>query len=85
MVFKPRKLRFRRQTISMEKPVKLFEPPMDNIHFKNATPEFLDPNANDIGEELNIPGYRFSVGQLPAWAKKKVSMITESLLNIVCF
>ncbi|KAG1714748.1 Mitogen-activated protein kinase-binding protein 1 [Nymphon striatum] len=64
----------RRQTVTIGKSMlELSDDSMDKINFQTATPEFLNPNSNDIGDDLNIPGYRFSVGQLPAWAKKKIN------------
>ncbi|XP_071441764.1 uncharacterized protein Wdr62 isoform X3 [Hetaerina americana] len=41
---------------------------LDNETFGPPPPDFLDPNANSIEE----PDYRFSVGQLPLWAKKQI-------------
>ncbi|XP_046383453.1 mitogen-activated protein kinase-binding protein 1 isoform X1 [Ischnura elegans] len=41
---------------------------LDNETFGAPPPDFLDPNANSIEE----PDYRFSVGQLPLWAKKQI-------------
>lgn len=65
----------RRQTITLEKPVK-FAPELsiDKKNFITATSNLLDPKPNDLGDALNIPGYRFSVGQLPSWAKKQVNI-----------
>ncbi len=42
----------------------------------NKAQDSLEPLRGDI----NKPGYRFSVGQLPAWAKKQVYPY-----NIFCF
>lgn len=40
----------------------------DNEEFGSPTPDIFDPNANPNVEE----DYRFSVGQLPLWAKKQI-------------
>jgi len=40
----------------------------DNEEFGSPTPDIFDPNANSNVEE----DYRFSVGQLPLWAKKQI-------------
>ena len=40
----------------------------DNEEFGSPPPEVFDPNANANVEE----DYRFSVGQLPLWAKKQI-------------
>ncbi|XP_021926195.1 mitogen-activated protein kinase-binding protein 1 isoform X3 [Zootermopsis nevadensis] len=42
---------------------------LDNEHFGPPPPDFLDPNANSVEQ----PDYRFSVGQLPLWAKKQMA------------
>ncbi|KAG8229700.1 hypothetical protein J437_LFUL009825, partial [Ladona fulva] len=41
---------------------------LDNETFGAPPSDFLDPNANNIEEN----DYRFSVGQLPLWAKKQI-------------
>ncbi|XP_066991483.1 mitogen-activated protein kinase-binding protein 1 [Anabrus simplex] len=41
---------------------------LDNENFGPPPPEFLDPNANSMDQT----DYRFSVGQLPLWAKKQI-------------
>ncbi|XP_043514267.1 uncharacterized protein LOC122530918 [Frieseomelitta varia] len=47
---------------------------LDNETFGSPPPEFLDPNANPTSPQ-NVGGvdYRFSVGQLPLWAKKQIN------------
>ncbi|XP_069702772.1 mitogen-activated protein kinase-binding protein 1-like isoform X3 [Periplaneta americana] len=42
---------------------------LDNETFGPPPPDFLDPNANSVDQ----PDYRFSVGQLPLWAKKQMA------------
>ncbi|XP_011303642.1 mitogen-activated protein kinase-binding protein 1 isoform X2 [Fopius arisanus] len=44
---------------------------LDNETFGPPPPEFLDPNANSTMQSLI--DYRFSVGQLPQWAKKQIN------------
>ncbi|XP_015602499.1 mitogen-activated protein kinase-binding protein 1 isoform X8 [Cephus cinctus] len=44
---------------------------LDNETFGSPPKEFLDPNANPTPQG-NGPDYRFSVGQLPLWAKKQI-------------
>ncbi|KAE8751323.1 hypothetical protein FOCC_FOCC001894 [Frankliniella occidentalis] len=41
---------------------------LDNDGFGPPPPEMLDPNANSVDHA----DYRFSVGQLPLWAKKQI-------------
>ncbi|PNF17421.1 hypothetical protein B7P43_G02967 [Cryptotermes secundus] len=53
---------------------------LDNENFGPPPPEFFDPNANSVEQ----PDYRFSVGQLPLWAKKQIadnSSPPASLIN----
>ncbi|XP_033221790.1 mitogen-activated protein kinase-binding protein 1 isoform X2 [Belonocnema kinseyi] len=45
---------------------------LDNENFGSPPPEFLDPNANPSPLGVGID-YRFSVGQLPLWAKKQIN------------
>ena len=45
---------------------------LDNETFGSPPPEFLDPNANASPQGVGID-YRFSVGQLPLWAKKQIN------------
>ncbi|XP_046743905.1 mitogen-activated protein kinase-binding protein 1 isoform X1 [Diprion similis] len=45
---------------------------LDNETFGAPPPEFLDPNANPTPQGTGID-YRFSVGQLPLWAKKQIT------------
>lgn len=45
---------------------------LDNDTFGSPPPEFLDPNANPTPQNVGID-YRFSVGQLPLWAKKQIN------------
>ncbi|KAG7212590.1 hypothetical protein KM043_012885 [Ampulex compressa] len=44
---------------------------LDNETFGAPPPEFLDPNANPTAQ-VGVD-YRFSVGQLPLWAKKQIN------------
>ncbi|XP_078051188.1 WD repeat domain 62 isoform X2 [Augochlora pura] len=45
---------------------------LDNETFGSPPPEFLDPNANPTPPSVGVD-YRFSVGQLPLWAKKQIN------------
>ncbi|XP_071875770.1 WD repeat domain 62 isoform X4 [Bombus fervidus] len=45
---------------------------LDNETFGSPPPEFLDPNANPASQNVGVD-YRFSVGQLPLWAKKQIN------------
>ncbi|XP_076618757.1 WD repeat domain 62 isoform X3 [Colletes latitarsis] len=45
---------------------------LDNENFGSPPPEFLDPNANPAPGNASVD-YRFSVGQLPLWAKKQIN------------
>ncbi|XP_043797962.1 mitogen-activated protein kinase-binding protein 1 isoform X3 [Apis laboriosa] len=45
---------------------------LDNETFGSPPPEFLDPNANPTSQNVGVD-YRFSVGQLPLWAKKQIN------------
>ncbi|XP_017798430.1 PREDICTED: LOW QUALITY PROTEIN: uncharacterized protein LOC108579411 [Habropoda laboriosa] len=45
---------------------------LDNETFGSPPPEFLDPNANPTSQNISVD-YRFSVGQLPFWAKKQIN------------
>nr|XP_031827245.1 mitogen-activated protein kinase-binding protein 1 [Nomia melanderi]XP_031827246.1 mitogen-activated protein kinase-binding protein 1 [Nomia melanderi]XP_031827247.1 mitogen-activated protein kinase-binding protein 1 [Nomia melanderi] len=45
---------------------------LDNETFGSPPPEFLDPNANPTPQSVGVD-YRFSVGQLPLWAKKQIN------------
>ncbi|XP_076302647.1 uncharacterized protein LOC143220986 [Lasioglossum baleicum] len=45
---------------------------LDNETFGSPPPEFLDPNANPTSQNVSVD-YRFSVGQLPLWAKKQIN------------
>ncbi|XP_076754185.1 WD repeat domain 62 isoform X2 [Xylocopa sonorina] len=45
---------------------------LDNETFGSPPPEFLDPNANPTSQNIGVD-YRFSVGQLPLWAKKQIN------------
>ncbi|CAL7952427.1 unnamed protein product [Xylocopa violacea] len=45
---------------------------LDNETFGSPPPEFLDPNANPTSQSVGVD-YRFSVGQLPLWAKKQIN------------
>lgn len=51
---------------------------LDNETFGSPPPEFLDPNANPSPQSVGVD-YRFSVGQLPLWAKKQIN--TSSSAN----
>lgn len=42
---------------------------VDNEDFRPASADIFDQNANDVEE----PDYRFSMGQLPLWAKKQIA------------
>ncbi|KAK9297556.1 hypothetical protein QLX08_008781 [Tetragonisca angustula] len=46
---------------------------LDNETFGSPPPEFLDPNANPTSQNVGGVDYRFSVGQLPLWAKKQIN------------
>nr|XP_050853535.1 mitogen-activated protein kinase-binding protein 1 isoform X9 [Vespula vulgaris] len=48
---------------------------LDNETFGSPPPEFLDPNANPTPQNVGVD-YRFSVGQLPLWAKKQINTTT---------
>ncbi|XP_046819330.1 uncharacterized protein LOC124424389 isoform X4 [Vespa crabro] len=48
---------------------------LDNETFGSPPPEFLDPNANPAPQNVGVD-YRFSVGQLPLWAKKQINTTT---------
>ncbi|XP_025602508.2 uncharacterized protein LOC105683743 isoform X1 [Athalia rosae] len=50
---------------------------LDNETFGAPPPEFLDPNANPTPQGTSID-YRFSVGQLPLWAKKQITTATAT-------
>ncbi|XP_076238466.1 WD repeat domain 62 isoform X3 [Calliopsis andreniformis] len=45
---------------------------LDNDAFGSPPPDFLDPNANPTPQNVGVD-YRFSVGQLPLWAKKQIN------------
>ncbi|XP_051175417.1 mitogen-activated protein kinase-binding protein 1 isoform X1 [Leptopilina boulardi] len=45
---------------------------LDNETFGPPSAEFLDPNANHPHHDGGID-YRFSIGQLPLWAKKQIN------------
>lgn len=45
---------------------------LDNETFGSPPPDFLDPNANLMPQGVGVD-YRFSVGQLPLWAKKQIN------------
>ncbi|XP_029167192.1 mitogen-activated protein kinase-binding protein 1 isoform X2 [Nylanderia fulva] len=45
---------------------------LDNDTFGSPSPDFLDPNANPTPQGIGLD-YRFSVGQLPLWAKKQIN------------
>lgn len=45
---------------------------LDNETFGSPPPDFLDPNANLTPQSVGVD-YRFSVGQLPLWAKKQIN------------
>ena len=49
----------------------------DNEDFGSPTPDIFDPNANSNIEE----DYRFSVGQLPLWAKKQIGENNSAKLS----
>ncbi|KAK2583706.1 hypothetical protein KPH14_009627 [Odynerus spinipes] len=49
---------------------------LDNETFGSPPPEFLDPNANPTPQGGISVDYRFSVGQLPLWAKKQIHTTT---------
>ncbi|XP_014476106.1 PREDICTED: uncharacterized protein LOC106745224 isoform X2 [Dinoponera quadriceps] len=51
---------------------------LDNDTFGPAPPEFLDPNANPTAQSGVGVDYRFSVGQLPLWAKKQINTAASS-------
>lgn len=51
---------------------------LDNETFGPPPPEFLDPNANPTPQNVVGVDYRFSVGQLPLWAKKQINTATSS-------
>lgn len=43
---------------------------MNNETFGSPPPDFFDPNSNPTPQSVD---YRFSVGQLPLWAKKQIN------------
>ncbi|XP_072757663.1 WD repeat-containing protein 62 isoform X4 [Anoplolepis gracilipes] len=45
---------------------------LDKETFGSPPPDFLDPNANPTPQGIGMD-YRFSVGQLPLWAKKQIN------------
>lgn len=45
---------------------------LDNEHFGSPPPEFFDQHANPATANVDVD-YRFSVGQLPLWAKKQIN------------
>lgn len=45
---------------------------LDKETFGTPPPVFLDPNANPTSQGIGMD-YRFSVGQLPLWAKKQIN------------
>ncbi|EFN81436.1 Mitogen-activated protein kinase-binding protein 1 [Harpegnathos saltator] len=51
---------------------------LDNETFGPPPPEFLDPNANPTPPNVIGVDYRFSVGQLPLWAKKQINTTASS-------
>lgn len=50
---------------------------LDNETFGSPSPDFLDPNANPTPQGIGLD-YRFSVGQLPLWAKKQINTNTSA-------
>ncbi|KAK0089384.1 hypothetical protein PV325_007542, partial [Microctonus aethiopoides] len=50
---------------------------LDNETFGSPSPDFFDPNANPTVQSGGID-YRFSVGQLPHWAKKQITTSATS-------
>ncbi|XP_017889990.1 mitogen-activated protein kinase-binding protein 1 isoform X3 [Ceratina calcarata] len=53
---------------------------LDNETFGSPPPEFLDPNANPTSQNVGVD-YRFSVGQLPLWAKKQINTDESATLD----
>ncbi|XP_034935595.1 mitogen-activated protein kinase-binding protein 1 isoform X3 [Chelonus insularis] len=53
---------------------------LDNETFGPPSPEFLDPNANMTMQ--STADYRFSVGQLPHWAKKQINTNASNEENL---
>lgn len=53
---------------------------LDNETFGPPPPDFLDPNANPTPQSVGVD-YRFSVGQLPLWAKKQISTDDSAALG----
>ncbi|XP_025073629.1 WD repeat-containing protein 62 isoform X4 [Pogonomyrmex barbatus] len=45
---------------------------LDNETFGSPPSDFLDPNVNSTPQNVGVD-YRFSVGQLPLWAKKQIN------------
>lgn len=50
---------------------------LDNETFGPPQPDFLDPNANPTPQSVGVD-YRFSVGQLPLWAKKQINTASSA-------
>ncbi|XP_053971941.1 mitogen-activated protein kinase-binding protein 1 isoform X3 [Hylaeus volcanicus] len=55
---------------------------LDNENFGSPPPEFLDPNANPTPSNASVD-YRFSVGQLPLWAKKQINTVNTDETGIL--
>lgn len=50
---------------------------LDNETFGSPQPDFLDPNANPKPQGVTVD-YRFSMGQLPLWAKKQINTASST-------
>ncbi|XP_023288877.1 mitogen-activated protein kinase-binding protein 1 isoform X2 [Orussus abietinus] len=50
---------------------------LENETFGSPPPDFLDPNITPATQGVGID-YRFSVGQLPLWAKKQITTATAT-------
>ncbi|XP_011352120.1 uncharacterized protein LOC105287932 isoform X3 [Ooceraea biroi] len=50
---------------------------LDNETYGSPPLDFLDPNANPTPQSASVD-YRFSVGQLPLWAKKQINTASST-------
>ena len=47
--------------------------PPPEVEMLSTQNNILDPNANQLDPSQSVPDYKFSVGQLPVWAKKQMA------------
>ncbi|XP_076314517.1 mitogen-activated protein kinase-binding protein 1-like isoform X4 [Tachypleus tridentatus] len=59
----------RRSAVAITKPLQTLEKEAEKTEMNNNS---LSPDAQENSKEGNTPGYRFSMGQLPFWAKKQM-------------